>query len=475
MPTLITTIEDSSPVIFYSGSGGSDWTAGTSSNDSLIDKYSDSSYTVTQVANASVSFTFTGIGVQVFAAERADHGSYQVTIDSHVYPPASGHVNGTEEVFQTQIFQSIALENELHTLTMVNLGTTKLDVDFITWETTIGHDQEPLLSFIIQDSDSSFEYTPASAWTTSPPNIGMFNGGSGHVTSTPGAFVEYTFTGAAVAIFGPVGPQGAPYSVQLDNGPPTNYSSSKQFYHPQTMLFQAGNISSGTHTVRLTSEAWNNSALTLAIDYAEVFSAPSLQPRASLAAGTIVAIIFGTLLACILAAGCLFYRHRRGMAVDSGADSGTVYPFRQGEYRPLMHSSQGQAQSQPPTPHSTMQSSNSGSPPADTASTHYSKMINPEGFIGNPPVSPRPYIPDRKYRPDITRSTSLTWQHRSDGTSSRHSLPLNALGSPDSSQLSYTTEQGGSGQTRMSGNGGTSRLGQPPGPAPPEYVRDRPQ
>ena len=41
MPTLITTIEDFSPVILYSGNGGNDWTAGTSSNDSEIDKYVD--------------------------------------------------------------------------------------------------------------------------------------------------------------------------------------------------------------------------------------------------------------------------------------------------------------------------------------------------------------------------------------------------------------------------------------------------
>jgi hypothetical protein len=38
MPTLSTTIEDFTPIIFYSGSGGSDWTAGSSQNDTSIDK-----------------------------------------------------------------------------------------------------------------------------------------------------------------------------------------------------------------------------------------------------------------------------------------------------------------------------------------------------------------------------------------------------------------------------------------------------
>ena len=94
------------------------------------------------------------------------------------------------------------------------------------------------------------------------------------------AFNIYSI-GPVVEIFGPVGPQGAPYSVQLDNGTVTNYSSSNPSYHPQTMLFQAANLGSGTHTVRLTSEAWNNSALTLGIDYAQVYSTPSLQPKSA--------------------------------------------------------------------------------------------------------------------------------------------------------------------------------------------------
>lgn len=88
-----------------------------------------------------------------------------------------------------------------------------------------------------------------------------------------------TFIGAAVAIYGSVGPQGAPYTVQLDNGATANYSSFKQFNRPQTLLFQDGNFSSGAHTVRLTSEAGNSSLLMgLAIDYALVFSTPSIQP-----------------------------------------------------------------------------------------------------------------------------------------------------------------------------------------------------
>ena len=94
------------------------------------------------------------------------------------------------------------------------------------------------------------------------------------------AFNIYSI-GPVVEIYGPLSPQGAPYSVQLDNGASTNYSSSNPIYRPQTMLFQAANLGRGTHTIRIRSEAWNNSALTLGIDYAQVFSTPSLQPKSA--------------------------------------------------------------------------------------------------------------------------------------------------------------------------------------------------
>ena len=94
-------------------------------------RYSDSSYMVTQVVNASVSFTFFGSALQLYGAERANHGLYQITIDSHVYPPANGSVSAGQEVFQDALFQTAALKSGLHKLTVVNLGTTAFDLDFV--------------------------------------------------------------------------------------------------------------------------------------------------------------------------------------------------------------------------------------------------------------------------------------------------------------------------------------------------------
>ena len=86
---------------------------------------------VTHAVNASVSFTFFGTGVQLFGAERPNHGLYQVTVDSLVYPPVNGSKSAGQEIFQTQLFSTVALKNDFHKLTVVNLGATQFDVDFV--------------------------------------------------------------------------------------------------------------------------------------------------------------------------------------------------------------------------------------------------------------------------------------------------------------------------------------------------------
>lgn len=79
-----------------------------------------------------------------------------------------------------------------------------------------------------------------------------------------------------MALFGPVGPNCAPYSVQLDKETPEYYSANYRVYRPQNPLYRANNLGTGEHTVRITSQAAPNSALTFAIDYAQIYSTPSL-------------------------------------------------------------------------------------------------------------------------------------------------------------------------------------------------------
>ncbi|KAH9484977.1 A type blood alpha-D-galactosamine galactosaminidase [Psilocybe cubensis] len=423
MPTLSTTIEDTSPVIIYSGNGG-DWVAGSSTNDSLASLYSQGSFTLTSRNNANASFSFYGTGVQIFGAKRNNHGPYQVTIDSTTYAQVSGQAADPGS-FQTSLFSTVALTNGFHKVTIVNQGSTFLDIDFITWQTPVGSSDEPLLSSTIQDSESAFVYTPESAWNGSPPNVGMFSGGTGHTSTTAGSSVEFTFTGkfpcqlhgSAVEIFGPVGPSGAVFSAQLDSSNPTNFTTNKPYYRPQQLLFQAGNLGNGKHTVKFIQQSWDNSALSFSIDFAQVFTTPSLQQRLSVGAKTGIAIGVVAILAAAIAALIIFLPSKylkffrlKGRSVEKGTISGPFLyqrvsgdlsagiPPQSAPYGRPTHSAQPSQSLSNYTPPSSGFPSSGGTyaPSSDTL------IQGP-----NSQVISIPFTADGKYRPDLPSTPQL--------------------------------------------------------------------
>jgi len=87
---------------------------------------------VTNGTRAIVSFTFYGTGVQVLGAKRPNHGYYQISIDSLVYPQVNGATNDTQ--FQTSLFSSIALRDSYHSIQMENVGRAFLDLDTVSIE-----------------------------------------------------------------------------------------------------------------------------------------------------------------------------------------------------------------------------------------------------------------------------------------------------------------------------------------------------
>ncbi|KIM45456.1 hypothetical protein M413DRAFT_442126 [Hebeloma cylindrosporum] len=361
---------------------------------------------VTQTAQADVSFYFYGTGVQLYGAKRLNHGAYQISIDSVVYAPVNG-------------------SNGYHTVRMTNLESRYLDLDFITWQTPVGEANEPLIATTVQDTDASFKYIPEQQWNSSPVNAGMFSAGSGHVTSTAGASVEYTFkvsTGDSVAIYGPVGPSGAPYSVQLDNNAAKNFSSYKQFYRPQMILFQASNLGGGQHTVTLTSTAWNNSALTLAIDYAQAYTTSSLEKRRDFF-GAIVGIAIGAVLLALLAFIVVFRRLWPSIFKNilhfKGRSNQNQLVTEAFEYRPISGnepiSSHGLA-----APHAhgltpqTSQSTFQPTPPSTSlwpisGGGSYRPSAYADSLMPGPntQVITIPYTPDGKYRPDLVSAPQL--------------------------------------------------------------------
>ncbi|KDR74994.1 hypothetical protein GALMADRAFT_69932 [Galerina marginata CBS 339.88] len=271
MPSFTTVLEDTSPMLRYAGS----WRAGHSSDDKSAELYTQSSFTVTQVKGDSMSFNFHGTSVGVFGAKRGNHGNYIIQFDGNTFPQSNGQ--STPDEFNQMLF-NFTVDLDIHNLTISNNDDDKfLDIDYVTFQSNVGQDNETLIVNSYQDNHPSFAYSPPSSWKT-PDAVGMFSGGSGHVATDPSASVTFTFqVRDAIVLYGPVGPnQTAKYSVQVDKGSASFFNADREFYRPQQILFYAGNLGPGNHSLYLQLVSTPGE---LAIDYANVYTAPSLGGR----------------------------------------------------------------------------------------------------------------------------------------------------------------------------------------------------
>lgn len=82
--------------------------------------------------------------------------------------------------------------------------------------------------------------------------------------------------GDAIALYGPVGPSAASYTVQVDSGNPMLYAANRVVYRSQQVLFFASNLGTGVHSLRVQTPSASGE---LAIDYATVYTTRSLGGR----------------------------------------------------------------------------------------------------------------------------------------------------------------------------------------------------
>ncbi|KAJ8495396.1 hypothetical protein ONZ45_g12880 [Pleurotus djamor] len=320
MPLLTITVDDPCPLLAYSPTG---WTQGTSQSDNKASSYYLTTFHPTNRDQSSVSFTFNGTGVQIFGARRGNHGNFQITIDNNAFPSISGA--SAQDKFQDSLFSTTALTQGLHTLTLTNQPTDGnhnfVDIDFITWQSNIGKDDDQLVVRTVQDMDPAFVYQPANAWTSAPDHIGLFSGGTGHS-------IGNGTSGDGIQLYGPIGPNGSPYSISIDGGPSRQFSASNTAYTPQMMLFHADNLGDGKHVLKLEHQpAAPNQQF--AIDYANVLSSSSMSSAqntapqngnsssgnssSGLSGGLIAGIVLPILviIGCVVVVGIILVRRRR--------------------------------------------------------------------------------------------------------------------------------------------------------------------
>ncbi|KAF9547703.1 hypothetical protein CPC08DRAFT_625535 [Agrocybe pediades] len=327
MPTFNITLEDTTPMIRYS----SNWQVGSSAVDPLADEYSEKSFTVTSKQGESLRLQFYGTGVTIFGARRGNHGIYSAQLDGGPVFRATG-TSTSGDLMQVLYTGNATLG--MHTVTVTNDQDEFFDLDYVTFQTSVGKENEHLIVNTYQDDHPSFIYTPASAWSTSSNKASWFSGSNGHFATQPSAIVTLTFeVRDTIALYGPVGPLGTAYSVQIDNNNSTEYTTNTtSFFKANEVLFYGGNLGPGNHTLRIETSAVPGD---FAIDYANMYTTASLgggyaqsqheTPMPSL--GLIVGIVVGTVFAvlAIAIAVYLFWRQRR--IGSKPKDSEVITPF----------------------------------------------------------------------------------------------------------------------------------------------------
>ncbi|KAF9568209.1 hypothetical protein CPC08DRAFT_813653 [Agrocybe pediades] len=175
MPSFPITVQDTSPLIRYSAN----WEYGDSQGDRYLDQYSMRTFMLCQNPGDAMTFKFYGTGATVYGARRVNHGSYSGQMDGG----SSSTFNGKESppVFGQAMYKATAALGD-HEITMRN-GDGYFDVDYITFNTTIGTDEDELIINTFQDNHPSFVYTPASSWRI-PDDRGMYSGSSIHYIGT---------------------------------------------------------------------------------------------------------------------------------------------------------------------------------------------------------------------------------------------------------------------------------------------------
>ncbi|KAL1695173.1 hypothetical protein GGG16DRAFT_122108 [Schizophyllum commune] len=338
---LTMTIEDTSPIISYSP----EWSPGDSSQDDSASQYSSGTFMATNSMGATMSFTFNGSAIAIFGCALAsirhdwwclqvrvgaclqtamrDPESPQIKIDGDFVTEQDGHADPDQ--FQQELFSADDLDVGLHTVELTNLEQKFVDVDYITWTSSIGDNSEgqDILVQTYQDTDEAFAYD--ANWSTKVSNAGTFLGGTGHTSSAIGSTAHFTFTGAGVTLYGPVGPSYGSYSVLLD-GIPINSENGTQLAHTSNanelgafsanktrsgatqVLFHASGLANRAHVLDIVAESDEGVAVDFALTY---------TPKGGdgLSKGAIAGVVIGsvgTMLLVLFALYWMFIRKRGG-------------------------------------------------------------------------------------------------------------------------------------------------------------------
>ena len=90
-----------------------------------LDSYYLGTFTTNNVTDGSATFNFNGTAVWIYGADRPNHGSYSVQVDSETY---SGFNSAGNNTFQISLFNTSSLSQGTHSMKLTNTATGGLYV-----------------------------------------------------------------------------------------------------------------------------------------------------------------------------------------------------------------------------------------------------------------------------------------------------------------------------------------------------------
>lgn len=232
VPTGTTVVNDTSSMITYTGS----WSYST--NRGAGDYTNDVHYTSSN--GDSVSYTFTGTGVDVLGPASNVSGQFEALVDGT--PIGTFSEYAANYTPQTVIYSARHLAPGMHTIELIKESSTYFQIDAFR---VVSNPVE------INDNNTSVVYTGTWGYAN--------NRGAGdydndvHYTSNNGDSFSITFTGTGIDVIGPMSPSDGTSNVTLDGAQvATTTAVYSGTYSPQQHYWGIRNQTPGTHTLTLT-------------------------------------------------------------------------------------------------------------------------------------------------------------------------------------------------------------------------------
>jgi hypothetical protein len=228
--------------ITYSGSWGSGTQAG----------YFDNTAHWTNLANAYLQFTFTGVGVRWIGCRNADHGKADVFIDG-VYQTTVDTYNSTQQLQQT-LYTIQGLFYGQHTLKIAWINSKNssssgyyIDADAIDIDSVASNGN--ILTSVTTIDDMSSSITYSGNWSNGTQS-GYYNN-TAHWTNLANANLQCTFTGAGVRWIGSRNSDHGKAQVFIDNVYQTTIDTYNSALQLQQVLYEYQGSSSLQHTLKI--------------------------------------------------------------------------------------------------------------------------------------------------------------------------------------------------------------------------------